>query len=94
MAVPLLAFVEQVAMDGLDGAHVQAAGGLARDDELRLRADFAGEDGLLEVAARQQTGLYVDVRARQCRSSCGSRSPACGSPLRLSAQPVEIGADR
>ena len=43
-------------MDILDGAHVQAPGGLHGDQQLRVLVDLPGDDGLLLVAAGHAAG--------------------------------------
>ena len=43
-------------MDVFDGAHVQAAGGLDRDDQRLVPVQFTGDDGLLLVAAGHAAG--------------------------------------
>ena len=59
---PAGALREQQPVDGLDGAHVQAARGLHGHEHARPGADLAGQDEPLEVAAREEAGLGVDRR--------------------------------
>ena len=49
--MPLVAFGDELAVDVLDGADVQAARGLDGDDERLFAVQLAGHDGLLLVAA-------------------------------------------
>jgi hypothetical protein len=51
----------QLAVDALDGADVDAAGGLAHQHQGRLRQHFARDHHLLLVAAREQADMQVVV---------------------------------
>src|SRR5688572_23041203 len=59
---PLLAKVEQELVDPLDGADIQAARRLDRDQQARRRIDLAGQDEPLQVAARQDAHGRVERR--------------------------------
>ena len=65
-------------MDELDGSHVQAAGGLAGDEDPQVPGQLAGEDRLLLVAARQGRDGVGDVG---------------DAHVELLAQPLGVGAD-
>ena len=60
IAVPSRAPLEQDPVDRLDRAHVQPAGRLGGDHELRPGVDLTGQDEPLQVAARQEPGLGID----------------------------------
>ena len=51
---PAVALGDDPAVDELDGAHVDAAGGLGGDEHLQVAGELAGHDDLLLVAARQR----------------------------------------
>ena len=56
-----VALGDDALVDELDGAHVQAAGGLGGDEDLEGPGELAGEDGLLLVASREGGDGVVDV---------------------------------
>ncbi len=58
----LLFLVKNRAVDVLDGAQIEAAGRLVKDDHLAAAVDLAGQDDLLLVAAREAAGDCLGAR--------------------------------
>ena len=54
--MPAVALGDDLAMDELDAAHVQAARRLVEHEQLEVAVELAGDDDLLLVAARQRAG--------------------------------------
>src|ERR1700733_11923140 len=59
----LVALRDETAVNELDRAHIEAAGRLVGDQDLRLGRDLAGDGDLLLVAAGQGHGVAVGPTA-------------------------------
>ncbi len=64
MAVPGLALGQQMVLDRLHRAHVQAAGGLDSHDHLGVGRDLPGQDHLLQIAAGEFAARVCTLGAR------------------------------
>ena len=83
---PLVALLDEPAVDELDRADVEAARGLGGQQDARVALDLAGDDDLLLVAARERRGARRAVRRRGRRTPASSRRARAIS-LRGNSQP-------
>ena len=67
--LPRVAHLDDLVVDELDGADVDAARRLADDQHFGIALHLAGEDDLLLVAAGEVGGLELVVGAGGCRTS-------------------------
>src|SRR5262249_23897174 len=87
---PLVALLDEAAGEVLDRAHVETAGGLRRDQALRVACDLTGGDDLLLVSAREAAGARERTAAADVEL-LDPRSSALDEPRREQPAPLRVG---